>query len=398
MTATAFSTLGISVALWRPAFSVDESTSPYTVTYTPKSAVFLDGLQERITAYSHVKSATRGYDSASFSFGTNVPEVEQWVAHGLGLHVEVADEAASVCWEGYIDSMAIQLGALTLTRGPLSNVANRTRLAYSYIEPGTNVANQERRFTAIAEDAASQRRFGVCWQILSAGGMTDTEADAIRDLFLSENKDARGTQQVALGGAGNAQITVSCRGYAAKLTYPYNSRTTGQQNLSTKLAAILDADPNGLFSSQDITANTLQVDAWEDDSKEAIGLINDLVTRGDAAGQRYTFGVYAGRHVRYEAAPTDVAYTLSLAEPDEDIHAISGERISPWRIDPGKRLLVTSLLAGKSTPADLREDERCLFLERVQYTAPYQLMLQSGSTDTLPQTMARFGLAGIGAG
>jgi len=396
-TATSFAAAGLSLSIYRPSVSVDESTAPYTVTYTPRGSLLADMLQQYVDTYNHTIKAMGGFGSAAFSLSDSQLDVERWIQDGLAAHVEVRNPAGAIAWAGYVDSMVIRFGAFSLSLGPLSTVANRIRVNYSYIEPGYDVTQQERRFTAIAEDAISQRDYGVIWKIVSQSGMTTTAADAVRDLYLAENRRARGSQRVSSGDSQAASVQFQCQGYGARLTYPYFKRDIQTWNLSYKVDDILSQDPNGLFPNRMITLNTLQVNKWEDDSKTAWALIKSLVALGDASANRYLFGVYEDQQVRYEQAPSELAYHYSLIEESAQVTTPSGQLVAPWDIRPGRWLMVPSILVGKTLPTDLREDPRCMFLEEVRYQAPYSFSLSGGSTDTLPQTLAALGLSGRSA-
>jgi len=122
------------------------------------------------------------------------------------------------------------------------------------------------------------------------------------------------------GGGSGATLRLDCLGYVHWLLYPYSSATTGLQNLSSKLEAILGQDPNGLISTDYsfVESNTLQVGAYEQSNRKAWGLIKGLVSQGDASDNRYNFGVYNDRVAYYDAIPTTVKYQTTVG-------AISGQ-------------------------------------------------------------------------
>jgi hypothetical protein len=72
---------------------------------------------------------------------------------------------------------------------------------------------------------------------------------------------------------------------------------------------------------------------------------------------------------------------------------LGGAAVKPWRVLPGKWLQVTDFLPGSSY-ATLLEDPRCMFIERVSFSIPWDVQLQGGDTDTAPQVLAQQGLAG----
>jgi hypothetical protein len=180
--------------------------------------------------------------------------------------------------------------------------------------------------------------------------------------------------------------------------YPYNDIiSTGLGNLSDKIIAILTAQANTILDTTfpRITANTTQVSLYENDNKSSWGLIKSLVALGDVTAARYLFGVYAGFMPVYEAAPATIEYQQQLSDPEQKVATLSGGRVLPWHVLPGKWLLFSDFLIGESEPADLRNDPRAMFIEDVTYTAPWGLAMQGGKVDTFAQKLARKGLGTV---
>ena len=389
-----FSVLGLSLLLYTPSIAVALGT-PNVITYVPRG-LELANLTSRTQGYQHVVGAFGGYLTASFSLSATLSEIEYWLAHGLNAHVEVKDQGGDWVWVGFVDSLDVNLGGLALQRGPVTAIANRVRLAYSLMETASSTNQGEQRFTAIAEDAASQRKYGVLTKTLtsSSGGLTTTEANQVRDLYLAESKVPKDTKTLNYGGGTtDVNITFNCVGYGARLNTPYHSATTGYQNVSTKLVAVLAADPNGLFpaAGNRITANTTQVKTEETDEPEAISVIRTLVALGDATGARYLFGVYADNKVVYAPAPTTIEY-LGVGYGQVRLQTISGSPVLPWATRPGRWVFLTTMLAGYMTQLDLRNDLRALFIEQATFTAPNVIQLQGGLVNSLPQVLAQYGL------
>jgi hypothetical protein len=351
-----------------------------------------------VESWRHETRAMGGYWSATSTQADNLTRAEEWLADGLGRHVEVHDEALNLVWEGFVDSVSIDVGGLNVTRGPLLNVANKVKLLYSTIDTSDGGFGA-RASTAYAEDATSQARYGVIHKILSAGGLSQTNAEQIRDTYLAQNKTPETTSRFTLAGQDNVRLSIELLGYVHMQTiYPFASSTTGNGNLSTRLAAILDDDPNGLFSSANasIATNTVQVSQWEDDDPMAWEAIKGLVAMGDANDARYLYGVYGGRRVVYEAAPAAYTYRREIAAQG-DIETIVGGTVKPWAVKPGRWLLFPDFLVGRSQPSDLRQDPRAMFIERVVFSLPRGLQLDGSKVSTVEQKIARLGLMGIGA-
>lgn len=389
-----FGALGLSLILYSPSIAVTLG-SPNTVAYVTRG-VELANLTERVEGYQHVVGAFGGYISATFSLSATLQEIEFWLAYGLNAHVEIKDQGNDWAWVGFVDSLDVKLGGLALQRGPVTAIANRVRLAYTRMESASSVNQGEQRFTAIAEDSNSQRKYGVLTKTLTApsGGLTDAEAVQVRDLYLAESKNPKDTKSINFGGEeGAVNVTFNCVGYYARLNTPYHVTTTGYQDISAKLKAVLAADPNGLFPAGNnlITTNTTQVKTEETDEPDALSIIRSLVGLGDAAGARYLFLVSENNRVTYAPAPTTVDY-MGVGYGQIKLRSFSGAPLQPWAVRPGRWAFLTTLLAGYSPKQDLRDDLRALFIEQATYTAPYLIQLQGGAVNTLPQVLAQYGL------
>jgi len=355
--------------------------------------------------------ADGGYQSAQWSKAATVADVELALQQSLGAHVEIRDEVQVIRWEGRINQVQIILGGLRWTWGPLLHMSNRVMVRYTVTDTTTTPPTQnEQRWTTWSENTDSVLRFGISQGVLSAGALTDAQADRYRDLWLADYAWPTLSSDVAIGGQSDqAMIQYSAMGYSAWLNYVYNQYVTdgsysitGTQNLSDKIADVLDADPNGFFSSAnaDIATNTTQVPQHENEDRTAWDVLKGLVLLGDAALNRYTLSVKAGRRVVYAAIPTDIEYQVSLGDAGHyQVRTLTGAIVRTWAVEPGKWAVLTDVLPGMAHPTTTAErlrDPRYMFIERVQYTSQGDsLQLQSGQILTETQAMARWGLGSV---
>jgi len=353
--------------------------------------------------------ANGGYQSAQWSKAATVADIEAALQEGLGAHVEMRDEAQVIRWEGRVNQVLVTAGGVRWSWGPLLQVGNRVAVRYTITDTTTTPPTQgEQRITAWGNNDDSQYRYGISQTILSAGALTDAQATQYRDLWLADYAWPSLTTDVSLGGSSSqAVVQYNAVGYSAWLNYPYNNYVangnysiTGTQNLSAKIEAILDADPNAFFSSAnaDITANTLQVIAHENQDRKAWDLINGLVDAGDAAFNRYTFSVKEGRRAVYAPIPSEIEYQVSLSNAGQwQVRALTGAPVRPWAVEPGKWAVLTDILPGMEHPttnAERLRDPRYMFIERVQMTLPDSVQIQSGQILTEAQAIAQWGLGG----
>ena len=386
-----------TIVVYKP--TIDATTDP--LTYTPRGG-YIGSLTDKIDAYQHTVHAFGGFMTATFTVTGTKNDIEEWLESGLGRHVEVYDHAGVLMWEGFVNRISASIASLTVTRGPLMGASNKCNLVYSTVDTTTTPPTLGiRTATGFAEDADSQALFGVLELYLSSGGTTDDEAIEARNSYLAERALPKTTQTFNLGGDAVTTAQISCLGYVRWLNkYAYNQTvTSATQNLSAKVEDIIEAQPNTILdeSHNHITANTIAVKAWENNNRTAWALIKSLTALGDAADNRWVFGVYENRTPYYATASTTIDYVQEIVDNEQVFQDTAGVTVLPWNILPGKWIFFSDLLIGRvELTTNLREDPRAMFIETVNYVAPWGLSLQGGDTDTISQKLAKMGLSGIG--
>lgn len=379
--------LGLTVSVWKPAIA----------SYDPRGT-FVGSYEQQVSSYSHVSRAMGGYWSAKFTIKDRQEDLESWFDDGLGRHVEVYNPALECIWEGFVNQVDLSLGDLSATRGPLLSITNRVRVVYSTVDYSTDPPTVGvRDWTAWDPDTDSQGRFGIIEKVLSAGGMTAANATQVGATYLEENKEPKTTHRLAAGSG--QQVVVHCLGYVAWMNaYTYYNAATGEIDADAKVADLLDGDPNGILSSANswLESNTLQVPDADEDYKTAWTVAKAVVAQGDANDDRWLFGIYSGREAVYRQAPATVAYVRRLSAQSREITTFAGNVVRPWDVQPGNWLFLSDFLIGRSWPVSTRLDPRFFFIESTTYTAPYSLSLTGGNVDTIPQKLAKLGLAGVG--
>ena len=362
-----------------------------------------DGLGWAADGLNMNLAALGGYWSLQLSIMDSQARIEEWIDDGLGRHVEVYNDSLDIIWEGFVSKVTANIGSLSLSRGPLlDTVANRVKCIYSTVDTSTTPPTVGvREDTDWAEDADSQDRYGIIERVVSVGGANATTAEQIRDTALDDLKDPATDERENVSSSNVPSATIDCLGYSHWFkAYTYSSTTTGTQNASAKLQAVLAGDPNNIFSTDyyGIATNTTQVGAWEQDDRVAWSIMSGIVALGDSSFNRYIFGIYAGRKPFYSAVPTTVDYQRRLSDPGQWIESYGiGGKKRPWEILPGKWVFYTDLLTGTIPATSLRADPRHLFIEQMSYSVPWALSLDGARAGRLDQLLARLGLAGAGA-
>lgn len=369
---------------------------------TPLGTILTDAM----IGYSHKISAVGGFDTATISLAANLNTVETWLEQGIGRHVEVYSENNVLVWEGFVDSIDVQAAGLSLTRGPMMDVSNRVSVMYTPIldattDPAIMGATTE---TTIQDDEESHGKYGILETVLNGGNMLDdgttNDAESVRDVFLAENSEPKTASSLAIGNAGAVALTLNCKGYFYYMEkYVYNDGTYNYSVTCTaKIENVLGADPNGIFSSDysQMGTNAALTTGLEATNRTAWDIIKETLTIGDGADARWTFGIYEGRRPVYAAIPSTVFYLYSIYSERNIITLQNGQAVQPWAVRPGKWALVPDFLAGKieSIP-ELHKDSRAIFIESVDFTAPYSVTLTGAQVSTLPQILAMLGYGGI---
>lgn len=365
-------------------------------------SAFVTELTSRLEAYGHEITADGGYTKASIGFIAAQAEAEDWLEAGLMRDVTIYDEAQQVIWNGFVNSIGVSMGGVTYTRGPVLEVSNRVVVVYSAIDTSTDPPTPGLRVvTAAANDANSQKLFGILVQVYSASGVTDTGALQLRDLLLTENKYAPSTMSIDISGASSnaAAVTLDLSGYGAFLEkYTIGGAGTGTQTINQKLAAILAAQPNaGMLAFVEQQTNSTQVPVFTEADTPAASAIKSLIALGDASFNRFVFGVTGMRGLYYKSIPTGIDYQYRLSSQQLLTYA-NATALAPWGVLPGKWVFVQDFLAGRTPPvsvpaAALRTDPRCMFIESLNYSAPFGLTLNGSKVGKLAQKIARLGVA-----
>jgi len=327
--------------------------------------------------------------------------MEDWFASGLNRHVEVYDSALVKVWEGFVNMVTLSAGTLRATRGPLIDIANRVSVVYTPILDAATAPPLEgsETTTTVDDNAASQVKYGIFEQVISGGKLLDDgttdDATELRNTFLEENREPETGEEISLGSSVTASVQIDLLGYVHRLQgWVYQDTTAATAQLDTKLGAILDADPNVIFSSANsaIATNPLLVSGYDDDNRMAWDAIQELVSLGDAAANRYTFGVYDNQRAVYAIAPTDTAYQHRIAGESMDIEAyVTGATVRPWDVLPARWMFLPDFLVGQTQTTDQRLDPRFLFIESVQFTAPSAVQISGQKVSRIPQMIARLG-------
>jgi len=375
---------------------------PTIGSYTPRGSLVLDNLANLWTTYRHSKKRVGGYWNAAITQRGRLSEIEDWIFR-LGYHFECFNPALDQIWEGFVNRVTLQIGGFTVERGPFLDVVNRGYLVYSTVDTTTDPPVVGVRATSgPTENMTSQERYGIIEKYASAGGVSIDEVNDILAVYVAENATPRTGKRWNNREQSVPTATVELLGYVHFLKlFAFNDTTTGTRTLPEKVQDILGGDPNGLFSTDyskidpdGVNAQTIR--RYKNENQTAWAQIKSIVAQGDGTNP-WTFGIYNGRQAHYDILPSEWKYEQRLLDPGQRIFQYGGAEVAPWDVEPGKLMLATDFLIGKTPLATTpREDERTTLIEQVTFVYPTFMDIVGGQFNTLSQRLATLGLSGIG--
>ena len=387
---------GISIKVWKP--TIVAATS-----YVPKGTLIPGEWAQVMSSYSHDIQANGGWWSASIVLNGELVDMEDWFAEGINRHVEVHNSANVLIFAGFVNQVDLSAGTLSATRGPLMDVVNRVSVTYTPIIDATTTPPIQgtQTTTTIAGDATSQGKYAILEDVVEGGALLDDgvtdDAAQLRDTYLQEFKDPESSEDLNLGGGGSVpSVTLSVLGYVHRFQkYVMQDVTAATTTITTKIQNAINADPNGLFSTDfsKIATNAFLTSRYEDDNRMAWDVMQELVSIGDVNNDRYTLGVYANQQVAYAVLPDSAAYKHRIADGNIEVLTFMGDAIvEPWDVLPARWIFLPDFLTGRSLPAALRDDPRYIFIESVRYTAPNALQISGNKVGTVAQMLAKKGM------
>lgn len=363
-----------------------------------------------VTEYKHTVKMDGGFDSCTIGADMSDSDIDDWLENGVGRHVEVNSPNGRM-WEGIVNSVQARVGTLGITRGPFLDIANRVSVTYTpYVDvttdpPVTGTAT----VTTITEDAYSQGKYGILEDVVSGGTLMDdatycgsvctptNDAEEIRNTYLQDMRSPKTSQQLSIGVSERTSLVIECVGYHRLFNkYVYDSSTLNTVQIPTKIQSVLAADPNSIFSSDysGISSSApylLLVPAYEDQSRMAQEILQEMIDMGDANDNRTYIAVYENRKVYYSAIPTKIEYSHNIKSRDQFL--VFQERVlEPWEARPAKWCRLPDFMVGrKQETSDFRLDPRNMLIESIEYSAPHDLMLNGIKVSKLPQLMKKYG-------
>jgi hypothetical protein len=337
-----------------------------------------------ITSYTHENIANGGNWTCQIVMSVPIVDVDGWYQNGLNRLIEVYDQASILRWDGRVNKVTVALAGLTFSRGELMNIGNRASTVFTPIDYSVSPAvTGSTTVTAITEDLISQDTYGVLEKVINAGTCPLVDAQRAQAVYLREASypDNSGDLNISPESGSTAIVTLDCVGvcYYALKSFIYTNTTAGAITLSDKVKDIIDQElwtNMALMGNENgIVTNAYAVAQQEMKNRYAFDVMTAIANLGDASDNRWIFGAY-GEMLYYNPIPTTILYEYSTVDERQRIFELpSRVEIFPWEVKAGFWLQNTDFLAGSSPKANVYEEPRNIFIESVQYTAPWTLSI-----------------------
>lgn len=337
-----------------------------------------------IDSYSHVIGVAGGYMSCSFSFKISPMDAEAWLDGSLGKTVKCYDSDLATVWEGYINEIAVNIGAISIKLGPLSEIANKAVVIYS-----DDITN-EQETTAAGSDTSSQAIYGIWYKVLSGGTLSPTTSVKARDTYLSEMAWPSFSQDITQGN--DFSVSINCLGFNTLLNYPYDE-TGSVWTVKSKLENVLVREPNSAISADygNIEANGLSILREETQNQTGTTVITSLVgLGGESDDNRRLWGVFDDRKFYYWTIPTTHEYEMYTDDGTNRVMDLGGGIVDPISILPGRWIKFMDLLPTMEPANSIAQDMHYMFIETVTFTAPSTIAMQGGKVNKLQQMLAKW--------
>lgn len=361
-----------------------------------------DNLAFRLNSYDHEIGADGGYLNATITMSLSRDDAYEWLEGGVAKEIAVYNEGQQLSWLGLVNSVNASLGSVSLNSGNLLDVVNRIRVTYQTARYDVIDYGGQERITEMTEDTNSQQFFGVLADIINGGTASDDEAAQLQAMFLAELAYLSPTQSInLLGGDADTKVTLDCIGY-----YELLDKALADEQAPAELTGreiiedVVGGAFNGLFDVlTDVESNDINVGLDTDHGRAKVSsIVKSTVAMGDVANNRWTAGSMLNRRFYYRPRPTSAGLVLHLSDSGFLLKDNLGAIVHPWDAVPGKWAVIPDLSLSRgfpSTLAELDDDRRSIFVERVRYSAPYGLELTGGRLSTINQRLAKQGLGGI---
>ena len=312
--------------------------------------------------------ALGGYWTGDFTITReDVTQAEMIDFYNRAIGWRVSEQSyGATTWEGEITQLRMTIDGVTWMRSmDTARWHNRAKILWGGGE------------TAWAEDTDSTALYGDSEYIEQAPSMyNQVAAEARRDRLLAQNAYPRSRAQGGLAidpqkEAGADELSVVCAGYVFALNRRYRETDTAPANASAQISTLVSESE--FVTAGSIATNTLQVPISTGGTPAPLwDVIEEIVVMGDASGNEWAGGVYAGRKFNLAAAATTVSHYWR----NGNLYDAGGSPVLPTHVKPGILVEIVGAPRGRLLPGGAVWDRpNRAYIEAVEFQAPDKLTL-----------------------
>lgn len=238
-----------------------------------------------------------------------------------------------------------------------------------YVDGAMLYTSPVRSETEWVSDAESITEFGRIEGVYLEREMSDNEADANAQRYLSNNAwpktkpERRGREFDAnLDIPSQAHLVIACQGLVWTLRWRH-SITDGTDQADNHVSTLLDESEFVASSSAAIDTNTTEVYLTSEDPVTLWRQIEKCVEVGDGSGNSWMGGVYPGRVFQFEARPTGTQYEFHR----NAMRFYGGGRIPPLEFRPGWCLMTDMPMEPAPAGGTTDDDPRRVWLDETTF-------------------------------
>ena len=272
-----------------------------------------------------------------------------------------------VTWEGYIVEMR------RYAEGQEHNISLNPNSFHNRVNVQYSSDVGARTPVGWSENTNSSDIFGECNFFISLGGTTATGATALRDRHLLQyawprsrivGGDAREFNRAMLPDI----LKVRVAGYWSTLNWRYTEASASNARADTLVSNLVGTSEfvtAGRLEENDFAPNTLRYDAYPIPQRTG-DLIKQIIEQGDSNANVWRGGVYAGRVLDYEQAPTTWEYQMQ----GEILADVGSTPVTLERIKPGFLLFNPSGSIGVGLPgATAWDNPKVNYVDEVEFVS-----------------------------
>lgn len=329
----------------------------------------LNGMFER---WRRTKRAIGGYHLGSFAIkDRSAAQLADYYNSWLGYKI-VETKSGITSYEGVVWQVDLIKNGVNYRRTLNPKYwANRVKVFY------TNTAG-ERREAAWSENTDSSAIYGVMEKAITLGVATSTGATAERDKVLLELAwpRSRNVGSVSVGDPSPLMsgdgLYVTTAGFSTVINWTYRE-SSSTNDASQQLAALVVAANH--VTDRRIETNALSVQTTGSPIPQRIwDMMKVIISHGDASGNIWKGGTYAGPRFVYEQAPTTIDYILRNGA----LYDNANIKVDPALLDPGFYVRDTGAPSGEQPPgtSNIFDDPQVSYCDEVEFIWPDDLRLK----------------------